>query len=496
MRDAKNVERSSSFSWVPKLLKGSSDKVQGARWEALDRLRRLQIRKSFLHSWNSYKELAFGHDQILPLRKTYTDDFGMTLFDNLDTLIIMGLKEEFENAKKQALSVDFSKLSGTIEFDKFISSCLGGLLGAYELTNDDDLLAKAEEVAQLSMIAFETSHGLPTSTFKFNGDNTNEKWTTISKLSSFQLEFIKLGKLTDNQTYIEKANLVRNLFDLTILDIPGIFPTQFDIEVIKPSGKSSLDKDGGRYYDVLFKEYLLLNKKDQRLKEKYLKSLNAIQRKLVIGHPDMGKTFLGGLNTDNQLEYAMSHYSCFFPGLIALSSHVLNRVKDIELAENITSTCLNLYKSAPTQLAPEHIYFLENYFSIYDANFLLSSETVESLFYLYRRTKNRKYQQMGWDIFIAIEKHCKVKYGYSTYDNVLTERKYQNSNKVLLGEMPSSFLSKTLKYLYLLFSPLEQVPNRSNSASSINDPSLDFHLDLNAFILSPGAHPLKIITDS
>ena len=40
-------------------------------------------------------------------------------------------------------------------------------------------------------------------------------------------------------------------------------------------------------------------------------------------------------------------------------------------------------------------------------------ETVESLFVLYRVTGDRTYQAWGWEIFQAIETHCKVEGGYS-----------------------------------------------------------------------------------
>jgi len=43
---------------------------------------------------------AWGHDGFKPLSQTHTDDFhlGLTLVDALDTLYIMGLKEEFNEA--------------------------------------------------------------------------------------------------------------------------------------------------------------------------------------------------------------------------------------------------------------------------------------------------------------------------------------------------------------------------------------------------------------
>ena len=43
---------------------------------------------------------------------------------------------------------------------------------------------------------------------------------------------------------------------------------------------------------------------------------------------------------------------------------------------------------------------------------ILRPETVESLFYLWRLTGNKTYQEWGWNIFQAFEKNSRVESGY------------------------------------------------------------------------------------
>uniref|UniRef100_A0A2P2LVY4 Alpha-1 2-Mannosidase n=1 Tax=Rhizophora mucronata TaxID=61149 RepID=A0A2P2LVY4_RHIMU len=43
---------------------------------------------------------------------------------------------------------------------------------------------------------------------------------------------------------------------------------------------------------------------------------------------------------------------------------------------------------------------------------ILRPETVESLFYLWRLTGNRTYQEWGWNIFQAFEKNSRIESGY------------------------------------------------------------------------------------
>lgn len=43
---------------------------------------------------------------------------------------------------------------------------------------------------------------------------------------------------------------------------------------------------------------------------------------------------------------------------------------------------------------------------------ILRPETVESLFYLWRLTGNKTYQEWGWNIFQAFEKNSRIETGY------------------------------------------------------------------------------------
>src|SRR6478672_8106796 len=63
-----------------------------------------RVRSEFLHAWTNYEKYAWGHDALKPLSKTPRDWYGqsllMTPVDALDTLILMGLKEEAASARE------------------------------------------------------------------------------------------------------------------------------------------------------------------------------------------------------------------------------------------------------------------------------------------------------------------------------------------------------------------------------------------------------------
>ena len=51
------------------------------------------------HSWKAYETYAWGYDELMPLNKSGTDNFGglgATIIDSLDTLHMMGLTAELK----------------------------------------------------------------------------------------------------------------------------------------------------------------------------------------------------------------------------------------------------------------------------------------------------------------------------------------------------------------------------------------------------------------
>ena len=126
----------------------------------------------------------------------------------------------------------------------------------------------------------------------------------------------------------------------------------------------------------------------------------------------------------------------------------------------------------PTGLSPESLVFRHGAdFNVAarGAHNLHRPETVESLFYLWRRTGQQQWRDAGWRIFQALEAHERQPGGgYTGLKDV----------RVLPGPVrddtqQSFFLAETLKYLYLLF---------ADSGA----------LDLDAWVLNTEAHPLRV----
>lgn len=71
--------------------------------DALGRLNAQRVVGAMKHAWRGYKAHAWGHDELKPISGRSSDNWGgigCTLVDALDTLWYMGLKDEFDEAKR------------------------------------------------------------------------------------------------------------------------------------------------------------------------------------------------------------------------------------------------------------------------------------------------------------------------------------------------------------------------------------------------------------
>lgn len=103
---------------------------------------------AFKHAWKGYKAHAWGHDELKPISQKFSEWFGvgLTIIDSLDTMLLMNLKEEFQEARHWvANDLTFDKHIDVNLFEITIRA-LGGLLSAYHLSNDDIFLKKAVSI--------------------------------------------------------------------------------------------------------------------------------------------------------------------------------------------------------------------------------------------------------------------------------------------------------------------------------------------------------------
>ncbi|CAI5723676.1 unnamed protein product [Peronospora destructor] len=452
--------------------------------------RRLAVRNAMKFAWGNYVEHAFGADEIGPKDgQNFSNVWGniaCSLVDSIDTLWIMDMKDEFQRARDYvANKLEFSHLGrdGTrISIFETIIREVGGLLSAFDLSGDAIFKQKAKELMDLLTPAYDENEGVFYTLFNpYTKKKAFAAWVgyraLIAEIGTLQLETRYLSDITGDPKYAEMGDAFYRIVQREgSYNKTGLFPVHFDAAHGKFDTKSNLIKlgaDGDSFYEYLLKVYIYSGKRqeDKYLRELYDDAVRGMEEYLLYFSIPDDLYFLQELTVPSLSPVlGMDHLACFIPGMLALGTlsetqdHAKN-AKHLELAEKLMETCYQFYHRQVTGLSPDRVGFPTMH--AISSNYILRPETVESLFYLYRVTKNPKYREYGWKIFEALETHAKTKHGYAGVVDV-TELPAQTENK-----MESFFLAETLKYHYLLQAPESLIP-------------------LDTYVFNTEAHPFRI----
>lgn len=242
-----------------------------------------RVKDETRHAWQGYKRHAWGHDDLKPLsgeaRDWYAQSLLMSPVDALDTLILMGLDEE----AKEARELIASKLS--FDHDLYVQNfevtirLLGGLLSAYQLTDDKRLLKLAEDLGKRLLPVFESKTGLPYTHVNLRTGKVRGKVSNPAETGTLLLEFGTLSKLTGKPVYYDKAKraLVETYNRRSKIGLVGI---AIDIETGKWT-RSDSHIGGGidSYYEYLYKCWRLFG--DADCKKMWDDSIPAVNRYLA-----------------------------------------------------------------------------------------------------------------------------------------------------------------------------------------------------------------------
>uniref|UniRef100_A0AAX7UIR6 alpha-1,2-Mannosidase n=1 Tax=Astatotilapia calliptera TaxID=8154 RepID=A0AAX7UIR6_ASTCA len=444
-----------------------------------------QAEKMMKHAWDSYKQYAWGSNELRPVSKhghssnLFGSIKGATIVDALDTLYIMEMFEEFDAATDWVeKSLDFNVNAEVSVFEVNIRF-VGGLLSAYYLSGKEVFRRKAVELGEKLLPAFKTPTGIPWALLNLkSGIGRNWPWASggssiLAEYGTLHLEFMHLSRLSGNSEFAQKVMNIRKV--LNRLEKPqGLYPNYLNPN----SGQwgqhhVSVGGLGDSFYEYLLKAWLMSDKTDEEGKKMYYDALQAIETNLMRKSTN-GLTYIaewkGGL-----LEHKMGHLTCFAGGMIALGADGAPGDKtghQMEQAAEIARTCHESYARTTLKLGPEAFRFDGGVEAIAtrqnEKYFILRPEVIETYMYMWRFTHDPKYREWGWEAVQALEQHCRVDGGYSGIRDVYASS--PNYDDV----QQSFYLAETLKYLYLLFSE-------------------DDHLPFEHWVFNTEAHPLPVI---
>jgi mannosyl-oligosaccharide alpha-1,2-mannosidase len=201
--------------------------------------RQKAVKDAFLTSWNAYRAYAIPHDELSPVTKAFTDPFGgwgATLVDALDTLWLMGLHAEFTEAVGFVEKIDFTTTTmRRMRVFETVIRYLGGLLAAYELSEQPVLLRKAVELADVLMGVFDTPNRMPLLQYAWQERDLKrhpraDTNSVAAELGTLSLEFTRLAMITGNDTYHDAVARITDALEeyQDRTSMPGLWPLYID----------------------------------------------------------------------------------------------------------------------------------------------------------------------------------------------------------------------------------------------------------------------------
>ncbi|KAJ5129888.1 uncharacterized protein N7515_005927 [Penicillium bovifimosum] len=359
---------------LPKVQSASSKVFQSTLGRQASR--QSAVKEAFGRCWKSYQSLAWAADELAPISGTRRNElggWGATLVDNLDTLWIMGMHDEFKKAVAAVARIKFHKpKSPVINTHKVNIQLLGGLVAAFDLSADPILLGKAIELGDMLYAAFDTPNRMPIIHWDPHRalrreEQLAEESVLSGELGSFILEFTRLSQITGDPKYFDAAQRVMDVFyrQQKATQLAGLWPVRVNARAELFDGDVfSLGAEANSLYKSLPGAHALLGGQTSMYHKMYENVTLAAAGHNVFRpmNPEGRRVLLTGTVRTTKREKEMPrtwlepqmHYgSCFVGGMFALGGALLNIPIHRDIAHRLVDGCIWAHQVSPMGIMPE-----------------------------------------------------------------------------------------------------------------------------------------------
>jgi mannosyl-oligosaccharide alpha-1,2-mannosidase len=418
-------------------------------WHALAR----DVQAEMAWAWDNYRRLAWGKDEIKPVSGTVSSfplkghHLGLSLIEALDTLWVMGLDAQF------AEGVDWVKANADFDVDGEVSvfetsiRLVGGLLSAHHASGDAILLAKAKDLADRLLPAFDTPTGMPIRFINLKTGAKRQPVTSPADIGTYLPEWGTLSRLTGDDRYRAAAKRAAVAVFERRSKI-GLIATQIDVTT---GAWQSRQATVGSYCDSFF-EYLwdgwqLLGDADcKRMYEACIGAILKHQQRYQGGHLWFADV---DFETGETITTEQDELASFFGGLLGQGGQMRKGAAyteswaEVQRRFGIIPEGYDYAAGKATQVTNS-----------------LRPELADSAFTLWLIDRNPRWRAIGRDHYLAMKKWNKAPFGYTDLVDVTAAPKRQADH------CPGYWWSEQMKYYYLLFSDTPRFDYRHNYLST------------------------------
>ncbi|KAF2275473.1 mannosyl-oligosaccharide 1,2-alpha-mannosidase precursor [Westerdykella ornata] len=465
---------------------------------------------AFKLSWEGYYKYAFPNDELHPVSNSSSNSrnaWGASAVDALSTALIMNDSVIANQILAYIPTIDFTKTETPVSLFETTIRYLGGMLSAYDLLTGPvayipakkeyvtALITQSTSLGNALSYAFDTPSGVPYNTLFFANRTVEDSPNGLATVGTLILEWTRLADLTGIKTYAALANRAEtyllNPHPASSSPFPGLLGRNINVTT-----GEFLDAVGGwtggsdSYYEYLLKMYIYDPDRFSLLRDRYILAADSTIAHLS-SHPASRPelTFLAQYD-GTHLTLKSEHLAGFAGGNFILAGQVLGRTDYVKYGLALVDAWHETYNRTLTGIGPEEFgwdanqvpedqvdFFNRSGFYITNAQYNLRPEVIESYFYAFRATGDRKYQDWAWDAFVAINATTQVGSGYSSIRDVNAEKGGG------YGDFQESFwFAEVCKYAYMIFGPQDSSEGGVNVGRGGRD----------TWVFNTEAHPVRV----
>lgn len=429
----------------------------GRDWHALAE----DVKAQMAWAWDQYREHAWGKDEIRPLSGTFssfplkTRHLGLSLVEALDTLWVMGLDSRFQ------AGVDWVKAELDFDVDGEVSvfetsiRLVGGLLSAYHASGDPVLLAKARDLADRLIPAFDTPTGFPYRFINLKTGACRDSQTNPAEIGTYLPEWGTLSRLTGDPRYhdVAKKAVVALFARRSPLDL-------FAVKIDALSGewldrRATVGSYADSFYEYLWDGWQLFG--DRECLDMYRTATAAILKHQQAWQD--GRLWIADVDfqTGRIVSTEQDELASFYGGLLAQGG---------AMKEGVAVTESWAAVQERFGVLPEaYDYATGKPTAVSNA---LRPELADSAFNLWLLDRDPRWRELGCIHFLNMKRWNKAPYGYTDLADVTADPKKQADH------CPGYWWSEQMKYYYLLFADTPRFDYAKNYLSTEGNVLLGF----------------------
>lgn len=292
------------------------------------------VRDAARWTWKGYRDCALGEDELNPLacKGQHWLNLTLTAVDGLDTLLLLGLDQEFDHAARLVTKQLAPQNAGDCNLFETTIRVLGGLLSASRLSQASHPELAQRFTEQAAALGARLARGLNSSTGEmrcaaagcnlrkfYRSSKTATKarapvltpcpspppttgagipfsdvnlgtgsvkgsveMSSTSEVGTLSLEFTVLARLTGELDFETGALAVHEALTPVIATQGNLLPQYIDPKTGRASGTTTmLGARTDSYYEYLLKQWLLTGRTDDRLLHRFVDAMREVRGRLL-----------------------------------------------------------------------------------------------------------------------------------------------------------------------------------------------------------------------